>query len=390
MAKNTNKIMLYPWKIIPGEGVSFELLEDNKTIKVSAEAAAEVVATPVLTRDEHGVFTATCETEGALICLASAESYSSPIFAQGIYRKPVQIDLPYGAIVKAWAIKGGMLQSEIVTVQNHTLIQPSITVNEADNGVSVSISNPNVIHDYDHDTYIPVGVIYYTLDGTDPVPSNPNRILYNGPFLLDEPAEIRALVASSFAADADVSAVTVKDVQKIILSEDPGAQQYANNIQELNITSIPDDADIRYTDDGTDPSSSSSPTAATNPFRFPIYNENPRTFKFRAYRNSPTVCIPSDMVTVSEQALPAPVITDEGGMVTISEDVPDEPDLTTRINIYYTTDGSDPDEKSTQYTAPFSVPGGTTVKAVAIYTYNAVGGGIDQVESAVSEHTTEY
>ena len=376
--------MLYPWNIIPGEGVSFELLEDNKTIKVSA--AAEVVATPVLTFDENGIFTATCETEGAEICLAAALGYSDPAYQQIIYRKPVQVEWLYGAILKAWAIKGGMLQSEIVTVQNHKLFQPSITVQEVGNGVSVSISNYN--HILIDDDYTNFGVSYYTLDGTDPVPGNPNRIRYKNPFTLDEPAEIRALVASGDGADADVSAVTVFDVQKVILSEDSGAQRYADNTQDLNFTAIPDDAEVCYTDDGTDPSSSSP--RATSPFEILIYSEYPRTFKFRAYRNSPTVCIPSDIVTVSEQALPAPVITDEGGMVTISEDVPDEPDLTTRTNIYYTTDGSHPHDKSTQYTGPFSVPGGTTVKAVAIYTYNAVGAGTNQVESAVSEHTTEH
>ena len=58
----------------------------------------------------------------------------------------------------------------------------------------------------------------------------------------------------------------------------------------------------------------------------------------------------------------APVITENGGTITIAE-----AEGGASCQIYYTTDGTTPTTNSTLYTQPFAVAGGTTVKAIAHY-----------------------
>ena len=75
----------------------------------------------------------------------------------------------------------------------------------------------------------------------------------------------------------------------------------------------------------------------------------------------------SDTFTVTIRDLPkldAPVITPNGGKFSKSVKV----SITAQdgARIYYTTDGSEPTANSTEYSAPFTVTGDTTVKAIAV------------------------
>ena len=75
----------------------------------------------------------------------------------------------------------------------------------------------------------------------------------------------------------------------------------------------------------------------------------------------------SDTFTVTVRDLPkldAPVITPNGGKFSKSVKV----SITAQdgAKIYYTTDGSEPTANSTEYSAPFTVTGDTTVKAIAV------------------------
>ena len=75
----------------------------------------------------------------------------------------------------------------------------------------------------------------------------------------------------------------------------------------------------------------------------------------------------SNTFTVTIRDLPkldAPVITPNGGKFSKSVEV----SITAQdgAKIYYTTDGSEPTANSTEYSAPFTVTGDTTVKAIAV------------------------
>ena len=75
----------------------------------------------------------------------------------------------------------------------------------------------------------------------------------------------------------------------------------------------------------------------------------------------------SDTFTVTIRDLPkldAPVITPNGGK--FSKSVKVSITVQDGAKIYYTTDGSEPTANSTEYSAPFTVTGDTTVKAIAV------------------------
>ena len=82
----------------------------------------------------------------------------------------------------------------------------------------------------------------------------------------------------------------------------------------------------------------------------------------RSYRASDNQTS-SEVSLTTTGSLQAPVITaDNGGTVTITNPNSFAP----TSSVYYTTDGNDPDETSTLYTAPFTVDNETTVKAIVI------------------------
>ena len=76
----------------------------------------------------------------------------------------------------------------------------------------------------------------------------------------------------------------------------------------------------------------------------------------------------------------APVITENGGTITIAE-----AEGGASCQIYYTTDGTTPTTNSTLYTQPFAVAAGTTVKAIAHYNGQSAALVTD---SDVTEYTT--
>lgn len=74
-------------------------------------------------------------------------------------------------------------------------------------------------------------------------------------------------------------------------------------------------------------------------------------------------CIPNNWsIADLNGKLYAPVITENGGTITIAE-----AEGGASCQIYYTTDGTTPTTNSTLYTQPFAVAAGTTVKAIAHY-----------------------
>lgn len=221
--------------------------------------------------------------------------------------------------------------------------------------------------------------IYYTLDGTNPTTSS---TAYSAPFTLTETATVKAIAKES---GKDASAVTEKTFTKatvMTVAEARAAIDAGTGVTGVYATGIV----------------SAIPTAWStqyNNITFNFVDESGDTEFLQAFRcvstddaDASTVAV-GDIVVVygnltkynttyefgqgcklislthPTAAVAAPTFSPDAGtcqeaqMVAISC-------TTSGATIYYTTDGSEPTNASTQYSGPFAVSTTTTIKAIAI------------------------
>ena len=155
----------------------------------------------------------------------------------------------------------------------------------------------------------------------------------------------------------------------------PGAEQVATPTLDPNggtftasvdvtIACATDGATIRYTTNGSDP------TASSTEYAGPVNLKATTTVKARAFKDGLTDSeVVSAAFTVDPPAgqAAAPTFNPNGGTFTGSVDVAIST-TTAGATIRYTTDGSDPDATSTQYTNPVHLAATTTLKARAFKT----------------------
>jgi len=125
-----------------------------------------------------------------------------------------------------------------------------------------------------------------------------------------------------------------------------------NNAQLISITCETPNTDIRYTTDGSEPNTSSSL------YSNPIIVDNPTAITARGFRSNYT---PSDTTRADFNFRCAnPSINPEGGSYTGSVLITINCE-TENAQIRYTLDGSEPNESSQLYTAPFIISSSCTV-----------------------------
>lgn len=124
------------------------------------------------------------------------------------------------------------------------------------------------------------------------------------------------------------------------------------------VLSAQPNAEIHYTTDG------STPTAASALYSEPIRITATTTIKAVAVMNGNTSAVTTR--TLTKEAAPvvvqAPVIN---GTTPFSSSTQVSMTAEQDARIYYTTDGSEPDDQSSVYSAPFTISATTTIKAVA-------------------------
>ena len=133
----------------------------------------------------------------------------------------------------------------------------------------------------------------------------------------------------------------------------PAAGTY-NKAQSVSISCATNDATIRYTTDGNDPTESSdiysSPISVTT---------TGTTIKAKAFK---TEMDPSSVASATYTIKPnQPTISATGATITITGD--------DGCTFYYTTNGDAPDNTKTQYTTPFDLNEDCTIKAKAYDSY---------------------
>ena len=220
---------------------------------------------------------------------------------------------------------------------------PTITsnYNQEENNFTVTITD-NSSNDLVNDN-----VILYTTNGDNPTVDGETTSIYTNTITIAEDCTVKAVVArNGFIMSKIVSQFVGKPASPTITPPSD-----CNNLVEMSAT---EGTRIYYTLDNTSPDNNS--TQYTGPF---VLNEV-ATIKAIAYSNN--ICSNIATCDFTSPYTVKPTINQSGATITISG----------TGTIYYTTDGSDPDDPDTgrtQYNAPFTLSGNNgeviTIKAVA-------------------------
>ncbi|NLN85251.1 MAG: T9SS type A sorting domain-containing protein, partial [Candidatus Cloacimonetes bacterium] len=211
--------------------------------------------------------------------------------------------------------------------------------------------------------------IRYTTDGSEPTASSP---IYSAPINLplntSTTIKVKAFKADWTASETHSASYTITGQASIaapIFSPEPGTYNTLQQVS-INTSTVPANARIHYTTDGSDPSASS-----------PIYgspiniglNSNV-TIKVRAFATdwNPSQIYTGNYVVTGTVDIPEPVFSPAAGTYTSNIQVvlntqTDPPGATLR----YSLDGSEPIETHPAYTQPIQLqtPGDYTLKVRA-------------------------
>ncbi|MCX8059389.1 MAG: chitobiase/beta-hexosaminidase C-terminal domain-containing protein, partial [Spirochaetes bacterium] len=272
---------------------------------------------------------------------------SDPINGQ-TYTGP--IDVLVNTTIKAIAIKSGLNNSNVITsVYNISKVATPIinpqggTYSEP---VTVSISCPT-----------PGATIRYTTDGSNP--SQSNGTVYSTPININSTTTIKAIAYKSGMNDSSIASETftinLNQVAPPIIS--PNGGTYINS-QTVTITTNTSGATIRYTTDGTIPSSSYG-----NIYSGPINLTTNTTINAIAYKGGMT----DSQVTsaIFNIKVAAPTFSLASGTYNGTQSV-NINCSTSGATIRYTTDGSNPTPTyGFLYTGAINISTNTTLKAIA-------------------------
>ncbi|MBW6513750.1 MAG: chitobiase/beta-hexosaminidase C-terminal domain-containing protein, partial [Candidatus Syntrophosphaera sp.] len=239
-----------------------------------------------------------------------------------IYAAPFAIE--GHTIVRAYAYLENWLDSDLATseyffvVANPVLTPPAGTYADAQT-VSISVSTAGAS-------------ISYTLDGSEPGPEN--GTLYAGPVTISTSTTVKAI---AYRADWISSNVITQFYQINGPVADPLFTVPTGNYYaafSVGITTLPTNAQIYYTTNGSDP----SPTNGTL-YAGPVQVNQNMVLKARAYLNN---WLPSNVSTAVYDLFASPVSFNPAGGTYAAVQSVSLGTATPSATISYTTDGSDP------------------------------------------------
>jgi alpha-tubulin suppressor-like RCC1 family protein len=198
--------------------------------------------------------------------------------------------------------------------------------------------------------------IRYTTDGTDPTSTS---TIYTSALSITGTTTLKAKATSSLLADSNIQ-TTVYTMKVASPTFSPVGGTYTT-AQTVTLATTTPGATIRYTTDGTTPTSSS--TAYTSPLLIGTTTTLNGAGFLSGYTASDTA---TAVYTLNLGTLAAPGMSPGAGTavgsVTVTVSGP------TGATLTYTTDGTDPTAAATVYTAPITLTATTTLKAKAFKT----------------------
>lgn len=230
--------------------------------------------------------------------------------------------------------------------------------------------------------------VYYTLDGGEP--TERSLRLGNGAIVVSESVTVQARAFAPDMGASDIAEATyTRKMEKVARPEfDPGSGKVFQDDLKVRITSDTEDATIRYTLDG------SEPTAGSREYKEPLVMVDTTTIKARAFKKG---MLDSDVAEAEyiekKHVVDKPELSP--GDTTFSDDeleVEIECD-TEDATIYYTVDGGDPDERCEEYKKPIVLKKTARIKArafredwepsaVVVGNYTRKPGNVDEVEAS--------
>jgi hypothetical protein len=272
---------------------------------------------------------------------------TDPTASSDIYSAPLSIVA--NTQIKARAYKDGWNASSIISGTYNLkvaapVLSPPPTSFNTDDIVNVTITCATT-----------ESTIHYTLDGSNPTTAS---TVYSTPISVTMNTTVKAMAERAGWVNSNVTTGTYNfTIYAPVFN--PAGGQYTG-YQEISMTSQTPDADIRYTINHT------TPTQTSTLYTEPIVINTSTSFRAIAFKqgftNSPetTSTYFFSYFVATPYFLPAPGEYTEPVSVTILCE-------TVGADIRYTTDESDPNPSSPQYTEPILIDTDTIFKAKAYY-----------------------
>jgi hypothetical protein len=275
---------------------------------------------------------------------------TTPTTGSTKYSSPITISET--KTLKAIAVKADMTNSDILT-ETYTITPPGKVVQPlaSPTGGSYTLSQTVTL------TSATTGAdIHYTLDGTTPVASSAK---YSSPISIGTITTLKAIAVKSDMTNSDIltETYTIVPAQVIQPTATPAGGSYTS-AQTVTLSTATTGATIRYTLDGTDPTTSSSLYSLSISIR---ETTTLKAIALKAGMTNSDILAETYTITTAEQPSASP----PGGSYVLTQTVT----LTTttpNAAIHYTIDGSDPTTSSPLYVSPITIDETTTLKAIAI------------------------
>ena len=288
---------------------------------------------------------------------------STPTTSSTLYSAP--FDITASVTVKALAVKSGYLNSTIgsrIYDQQRVTATPTITQNNSESGITnaTGAAYPTVVTISGESG----ATFRYTVDGSTPDGSS---TLYSAPF---NNLNVATLKVKSFKTNyVDSAVVTQSYTQRTVsppVFSHPGGEIVLGSTVSISTTTP--GCSIYYTVDG------STPTNASTLYTAPVTINAALTLKAIAYKTSGFQPASWQISSVTSASYIGPL----SPAVTITPDGSGAYEFPVKVQllilpeglavdaIYYTVDGSTPDNTDTLYTGYFTITDTTTVKAISV------------------------
>jgi alpha-tubulin suppressor-like RCC1 family protein len=201
----------------------------------------------------------------------------------------------------------------------------------------------------------PGAIVRYTTTGEDPTEADP--IVPAGGLLVDQNRVLKARAWKAGQGPSYVAGTTFT-LQPALPTVSPGTGTYTSP-RTVTIATATTGAVLRYTTDGTEPTTSSPAYGSALPI------STGTTLKAKAFKTGWTDSgTRTATYTFNYGTIDSPVISPGGGTYSTDQTVSiTAPTAPAGAIIRYTMTGSDPNTSSTPYTGPITVAAGLTLKA---------------------------